>query len=69
MYRDIGYYWMRLAIYIAIALGLGAMFAHLGSSYASIQVIHKNDENSYFKKWTNLISSLQNIELLFSFFI
>nr|POE83396.1 abc transporter g family member 11 [Quercus suber] len=40
MYRDIGYYWLRLAIYVALAIGLATVFYDVGTSYAyaSIQV-------------------------------
>nr|POF20901.1 abc transporter g family member 11 [Quercus suber] len=40
IYRDIGYYWLRLAIYVALAMGLATVFYDVGSSYAyaSIQV-------------------------------
>ncbi|KAF9663411.1 hypothetical protein SADUNF_Sadunf17G0047000 [Salix dunnii] len=37
MYRDIGYYWLRVAIYVLLALGLATLFNNLGSSYDSIQ--------------------------------
>ncbi|XP_041015442.1 ABC transporter G family member 1-like [Juglans microcarpa x Juglans regia] len=37
MYRDLGYYWLRLAIYIALAIGLGTVFFNIGHSYGSIQ--------------------------------
>ncbi|OMO63605.1 ABC transporter-like protein [Corchorus olitorius] len=37
MYRDIGYYWMRLVVYIAIAVALATMFTNIGMSYGSIQ--------------------------------
>ncbi|XP_052192844.1 ABC transporter G family member 1-like [Diospyros lotus] len=37
MYRDLGYYWLRLAIYVAIGIALGTIFHKLGSSYGSIQ--------------------------------
>lgn len=37
MYRDLGYYWLRLAIYIALALSLATIFYDLGTSYRSIQ--------------------------------
>ncbi|KAK6135452.1 hypothetical protein DH2020_030821 [Rehmannia glutinosa] len=36
MYRDLGYYWLRLAIYVALGLGLGSVFYDLGSNYNSI---------------------------------
>ncbi|KAL3814394.1 hypothetical protein ACJIZ3_015662 [Penstemon smallii] len=36
MYRDLGYYWLRLAIYIALGFGLGTVFYDLGNSYSSI---------------------------------
>ncbi|KAH9697676.1 ABC transporter domain-containing protein [Citrus sinensis] len=37
MYRDLGYYWFRLAIYISMALGLATLFSNLGTGYRSIQ--------------------------------
>lgn len=37
MHRDIGYYWMRLAIYIGIGICLGTIFYQVGYSYSSIQ--------------------------------
>ncbi|KAE8009213.1 hypothetical protein FH972_005662 [Carpinus fangiana] len=37
MYRDLGYYWLRLAIYVMFALGLATMYYDFGSSYGSIQ--------------------------------
>ncbi|KDP40917.1 hypothetical protein JCGZ_24916 [Jatropha curcas] len=37
MFRDLGYYWLRLAIYIALAIGLATLFSHLGFSYNSIK--------------------------------
>ncbi|KAL5738746.1 hypothetical protein ACOSP7_031507 [Xanthoceras sorbifolium] len=37
MYRDLGYYWLRLAIYIALCLCLGTIFYDIGFSYGSIQ--------------------------------
>ncbi|XP_047321795.1 ABC transporter G family member 1-like isoform X2 [Impatiens glandulifera] len=37
MSRDMGYYWLRLAIYIALAFGLGTVFFDIGTSYGSIQ--------------------------------
>ncbi|XP_057991605.1 ABC transporter G family member 1 isoform X2 [Hevea brasiliensis] len=38
MYRDLGYYWLRLAIYIMLGLGLGSVFYRIGTGYSSIQV-------------------------------
>ena len=40
MYREVGYYWLRLLIYGALALSLGTMFFDIGSSSESIQVKH-----------------------------
>ncbi|XP_038681424.1 ABC transporter G family member 1-like [Tripterygium wilfordii] len=37
MYRDLGYYWLRLVIYIAMAIGLGTAFGGLGDNYNSIK--------------------------------
>lgn len=38
MYRDLGYYWLRLAIYIMLCLCIGTVFYDVGLSYGSIQV-------------------------------
>uniref|UniRef100_A0A453NGA0 ABC-2 type transporter domain-containing protein n=1 Tax=Aegilops tauschii subsp. strangulata TaxID=200361 RepID=A0A453NGA0_AEGTS len=38
MHRDIGYYWMRLGVYLGIGICLGTIFYQVGHSYSSIQV-------------------------------
>lgn len=38
MYRDVGYYWFRLAINLGIALSIGTIFYDVGYAYESIQV-------------------------------
>lgn len=38
MYRDLGYYWLRFIIYVALCLCVGTMFHDIGHSYGSIQV-------------------------------
>lgn len=42
MFRDLGYYWLRLAIYVGLGYGLASIYHDLGSSYGSIQVNLKN---------------------------
>ncbi|KAI9095724.1 hypothetical protein K1719_026284 [Acacia pycnantha] len=37
MRRDVGYYWLRLGIYIIVALDLATVFYDLGMSMESIQ--------------------------------
>ncbi|KAF7126570.1 hypothetical protein RHSIM_Rhsim11G0139200 [Rhododendron simsii] len=37
MSRDVGYYWLRLAIYITLAVSLGTLYYDVGMSYSSIQ--------------------------------
>ncbi|XP_054778947.1 ABC transporter G family member 1-like isoform X1 [Prosopis cineraria] len=37
MRRDVGYYWLRLVIYMGVALGLSTVFYDLGMSIGSIQ--------------------------------
>ncbi|KAM0888739.1 hypothetical protein ACQ4PT_028158 [Festuca glaucescens] len=37
MHRDIGYYWMRLGVYVGIGLCLGTIFYQVGNGYSSIQ--------------------------------
>ncbi|KAE8670048.1 ABC transporter G family member 11 [Hibiscus syriacus] len=37
MSRDLGYYWMRLCIYVALSVVLGTVFSHIGMDDGSIQ--------------------------------
>ncbi|KAJ0984559.1 hypothetical protein J5N97_002915 [Dioscorea zingiberensis] len=37
MYRDLGYYWLRFAIYIALCLCVGTIYYDIGHDYGSIQ--------------------------------
>ncbi|KAK7252305.1 hypothetical protein RIF29_36151 [Crotalaria pallida] len=37
MFRDLGYYWLRLAIYVALAISIATVFYDLGTSNGSIQ--------------------------------
>ncbi|CAH1426174.1 unnamed protein product [Lactuca virosa] len=36
MYRDIGYYWLRLGIYIALGFAVGTVFNNIGSGFGSL---------------------------------
>ncbi|XP_023764734.1 ABC transporter G family member 1 [Lactuca sativa] len=36
MYRDLGYYWLRLTIYIGLGFALGTLFFQIGSGFGSI---------------------------------
>ncbi|XP_051120565.1 ABC transporter G family member 15-like isoform X2 [Andrographis paniculata] len=36
MYRDVGYYWCRIAIYTVLAICVGTIFYDVGTSYTSI---------------------------------
>nr|GEX16138.1 ABC transporter G family member 11-like [Tanacetum cinerariifolium] len=36
MYRDVGYYWLRLFIYIALGIAVGTIFYDLGSGFSSL---------------------------------
>lgn len=38
MYRDLGYYWLRFAIYIMLCLCVGTIFYDIGHNYGSILV-------------------------------
>ena len=38
MHRDIGYYWMRLGVYLGIGICLGTILYQVVHSYSSIQV-------------------------------
>ncbi|KAK3411763.1 hypothetical protein EUGRSUZ_I00524 [Eucalyptus grandis] len=48
MYRDLGYYWLRLAIYIALCLCVGTIFYDIGSTYGSIQVFGRERLNGHY---------------------
>ncbi|RWR87101.1 ABC transporter G family member 11-like protein [Cinnamomum micranthum f. kanehirae] len=37
MYRDLGYYWLRLAIFLALSLCVGTIYYDIGNNYGSIQ--------------------------------
>ncbi|CAL9762116.1 unnamed protein product [Musa acuminata subsp. burmannicoides] len=37
MYRDLGYYWLRFAIYVALCLCVGTIYYDVGHSFGSIQ--------------------------------
>ncbi|OIT07726.1 PREDICTED: ABC transporter G family member 11-like [Nicotiana attenuata] len=37
MCHDLGYYWLRLAVYVVIAIGLGTIYYDVGFSTASVQ--------------------------------
>lgn len=36
MTRDIGYYWLRIGIYIAVSICVGTIFFDVGTDYAAI---------------------------------
>nr|DAD29642.1 TPA_asm: hypothetical protein HUJ06_031110 [Nelumbo nucifera] len=36
MYRDIGYYWLRIIVYIMVSLCVGTIYFDVGTSYSSI---------------------------------
>jgi hypothetical protein len=60
MYRDLGYYWLRVAIYVSLALGLATLFYNLGSDNDSIQVWHNMQLN---RPWFDFINyNLINME-------
>ncbi|XP_064990450.1 ABC transporter G family member 1-like [Musa acuminata AAA Group] len=37
MHRDLGYYWLRLAVYLILGICIGTLFHDIGHSYGSIQ--------------------------------
>ncbi|KAF9601544.1 hypothetical protein IFM89_020372 [Coptis chinensis] len=48
MYRDLGYYWLRFAIYIALCLCVGTIFYDIGHSYGSIQIFGRERLNGHY---------------------
>ncbi|PPD83615.1 hypothetical protein GOBAR_DD19444 [Gossypium barbadense] len=43
MSRDLGYYWLRLGIYISLSIVLGSVFSHVGMDNGSIQSFRKSE--------------------------
>jgi hypothetical protein len=43
MYRDLGYYWLRLGIYVALCICIGTVFYKVGTGYSAIQVSKLRD--------------------------
>ncbi|KAI3850883.1 hypothetical protein MKX03_035938 [Papaver bracteatum] len=37
MYRDLGYYWLRLGVYVSVSVCLGTIFYDIGHDFGSIQ--------------------------------
>ena len=64
MYRDIGYYWLRLAIYVALAIGLATVFYDVGPSYESIQVWERERERLNIFTIRNAISTTFSQQIL-----
>ena len=64
MYRDIGYYWLRLAIYVALAIGLATVFYDVGASYESIQVWERERERLNIFTIRNAISTTFSQQIL-----
>ncbi|KAJ6289973.1 hypothetical protein OIU78_025818 [Salix suchowensis] len=48
MFRDLGYYWLRLVIYVGLGYGLASIYHDLGSSYGSIQVFERERLNGHY---------------------
>lgn len=38
MYRDVGYYWLRLAVYILLTVCIGTMYFNIGNEFGAILV-------------------------------
>lgn len=60
MYRDLGYYWLRLIIYIALGVSIGTVFQNVGTSWNSIRV----SRDLYLFKHQPIISFLQSATTL-----
>ncbi|KAF9608392.1 hypothetical protein IFM89_009758 [Coptis chinensis] len=48
MYRDLGYYWLRFTIYIALCLCVGTIFYDIDHSYGSIQIFGRERLNGHY---------------------
>ncbi|KAM3371913.1 hypothetical protein ACQJBY_019017 [Aegilops geniculata] len=48
MHRDIGYYWLRFGIYMALFLTIGTIFFNVGHNYSSIQVFEKERRSGHY---------------------
>lgn len=51
MYRDLGYYWLRLAIYLILAFGLGTLYYNIGFNFESIQVCIEREKREKDRHW------------------
>ena len=49
MRRDIGYYWLRLAIYIVLTTCIGSIYFNIGTAYQSIMVRKIQSQELQFK--------------------
>ncbi|PNT60606.1 hypothetical protein BRADI_5g02010v3 [Brachypodium distachyon] len=49
MHRDLGYYWLRFAIYIALCLSIGTIYFNIGHTYASIQIFEKERLSGHYR--------------------
>uniref|UniRef100_R7VZ46 ABC transporter G family member 11 n=1 Tax=Aegilops tauschii TaxID=37682 RepID=R7VZ46_AEGTA len=47
MHRDIGYYWLRFGIYMALFLTIGKIFFNVGHNYSSIQIFEKERRSGH----------------------
>ncbi|XP_058764379.1 ABC transporter G family member 1-like isoform X2 [Vicia villosa] len=58
LYRDISNYWLRLVVFIAIAISLGTIFYQVGSSKRSIQVFERERMNGHYGITAFLIGNI-----------
>ncbi|CAI0422205.1 unnamed protein product [Linum tenue] len=66
MYRDLGYYWLRLAIYIALSLCTGSIFYDVGFSFGSIQIFRRERLNGHYEVGAFVVANtLSSIPYLF----
>ncbi|KAF8411433.1 hypothetical protein HHK36_003982 [Tetracentron sinense] len=66
MYRDLGYYWLRFAIYIALCLCVGTIFYDIGTTYSSIQIFGRERLNGHYGVGAFVVgNTLSSIPYLF----
>ena len=73
MYRDLGYYWLRLAIYVALTVALGTIFHNVGYSNSSIKVRNTHRDSYSSNREQDIVSSFkamqhENLNLIFVVF-
>ncbi|CAI0422255.1 unnamed protein product [Linum tenue] len=56
MYRDLGYYWLRFAIYLGLCFCVGTVFYDVGHDFGSIQIFGRERLNGHYEVGSFVLS-------------